>query len=53
MSANWAGLAAIVLLPLTVVTWRIRMEERALLAGLADRYRRYAEQHKRLIPLAW
>jgi hypothetical protein len=53
MSANWAGLAAIVLLPLAVIAWRIRMEERALLACLADRYRRYAAQHKRLIPLVW
>jgi len=53
MSANWAGLAAIVLLPLAVIVWRIRLEERALLAGLQDRYRRYAKQHKRLIPLVW
>ena len=52
-SANWAGLAAIVLLPLAVIVWRIRLEERALLAGLQDRYRRYAKQHKRLIPLVW
>ena len=53
MSANWAGLAAIVVLPLAVIVWRIRIEERALLTTLDDRYRRYATQHKRLIPLVW
>jgi protein-S-isoprenylcysteine O-methyltransferase Ste14 len=53
MSANWAGLAAMVLLPAGLVVWRIRMEERALLATLHDRYRGYAARHKRLIPLVW
>jgi protein-S-isoprenylcysteine O-methyltransferase len=50
-SANWAGLAAVTLLPLIVVIWLIHLEEHALLATLDDdRYRRYAAQHKRLIP---
>ena len=53
MSANWAGLAAMVLLPTGLVVWRIRMEERALLATLHDRYRGYAARHKRLVPLVW
>ena len=53
-SANWAGLAAVTLLPLIIVSWRIRLEEDALLATLDDdRYRRYAAQHKRLIPRVW
>jgi protein-S-isoprenylcysteine O-methyltransferase Ste14 len=52
-SANWAGLAAMVLLPLAVFCWRIRAEETALLATLGDRYACYAAQHKRLVPFVW
>jgi protein-S-isoprenylcysteine O-methyltransferase Ste14 len=52
-SANWAGLAAEVLLPLAVIIWRIRGEEEALLTTLGDRYRRYASGHRRLLPLIW
>ena len=53
MSANWAGVAAMTLLPLAVTVWRIRLEENALLAGLGDRYRAYAASRKRLVPLIW
>jgi protein-S-isoprenylcysteine O-methyltransferase Ste14 len=52
-SANWAGLAAVTLLILTPLLWRIHIEENALLTTLGDRYRAYAAQHKRLIPLIW
>ena len=52
-SANWAGLAAITLLPLAILLWRIHIEENALLATLGDRYRAYASHHKRLVPLIW
>jgi protein-S-isoprenylcysteine O-methyltransferase Ste14 len=52
-SANWVGLAGMVLLPLAVIVWRIHAEEAALLATLGDRYRSYAARHKRLIPLVW
>jgi protein-S-isoprenylcysteine O-methyltransferase Ste14 len=52
-SANWAGLAAMTLLPLVVVVWRIRIEENALLAVLGERYRGYAGRSKRLVPLVW
>ena len=52
-SANWASLAAIVVLPLAAVLWRIHAEESALLGTLGDRYRVYAAQHKRLVPLIW
>ena len=52
-SANWAGVAAMTLLPLAVTVWRIRLEENALLTGLGDRYRDYAAQRKRLAPLIW
>jgi protein-S-isoprenylcysteine O-methyltransferase Ste14 len=52
-SANWAGLAITVLLPLAVMLWRIRAEENALLATLGDRYACYAARHKRLVPFVW
>ena len=52
-AANWAGLAAITLLPLAILLWRIHIEENALLATLGDRYRAYASHHKRLVPLVW
>ncbi len=52
-SANWADLAGLLLLTLTGLLWRIRIEEAALLATLGDRYRAYAAQHKRLVPLVW
>jgi len=52
-SANWAGLAGVLLLVLAPLLWRIHVEERALLATLGDRYRAYAAQHKRLVPLIW
>ena len=52
-SANGAGLAAMALLPLAVILWRIHIEENALLTTLGDRYRGYASQHKRLVPLIW
>ena len=52
-SANWAGLAAMVLLPLAVILWRIHIEENALMTTLGDRYRAYASHHKRLVPLIW
>ena len=53
MAANWAGLAAMTLLPLAVTLWRIRLEEAALLTGLGERYRGYASDRKRLVPLVW
>jgi protein-S-isoprenylcysteine O-methyltransferase Ste14 len=43
----------VVIRPLAALLWRIHAEERALLATLGDRYRSYAAQHKRLIPLVW
>jgi protein-S-isoprenylcysteine O-methyltransferase Ste14 len=52
-SANWAGLATMALLPLSVILWRIHIEENALMTTLGDRYRAYASQHQRLVPLIW
>jgi protein-S-isoprenylcysteine O-methyltransferase Ste14 len=52
-AANWVSLAAMVLLPLASILWRIHAEERALMTMLGDRYRAYAAGHKRLIPIIW
>jgi protein-S-isoprenylcysteine O-methyltransferase Ste14 len=52
-SANWADLVALFLLTLTPLLWRIHVEETALRGTLGDRYRAYAAQHKRLVPLVW
>ena len=52
-AANWAGLAAMTLLPLAGILLRIRTEERALLVTLGDPYLAYAAHHKRLVPLVW
>ena len=52
-SANWADLAGVLLLALPPLLWRIHVEENALMSTLGDRYRAYAAQHKRLVPLVW
>ena len=52
-TANWADLAGLLLLTLTALLWRIRIEEAALMTTLGDRYCAYAAQHKRLVPLVW
>lgn len=50
---NWVSFAVIAALWLVIIAWRIRIEERALLAALDDRYRTYASHRKRLVPLVW
>jgi protein-S-isoprenylcysteine O-methyltransferase Ste14 len=50
---NWFGLGALTLMTLAGVSYRIHVEENALLEELGDRYRSYAEHHKRLIPFVW
>lgn len=50
---NWLGLAVLTVMTLVGLAYRIHVEENALLADLGDRYRSYAEDHKRLIPLLW
>jgi protein-S-isoprenylcysteine O-methyltransferase Ste14 len=52
-SANWADLAVVTLLIVAPLLWRIHIEERALMTTLGERYRSYAAQHKRLVPLVW
>jgi protein-S-isoprenylcysteine O-methyltransferase Ste14 len=51
--SNWVGLAGFTLSCLAIILWRIHIEEGALLSTAGERYRRYAEHHKRLIPLIW
>jgi protein-S-isoprenylcysteine O-methyltransferase Ste14 len=53
MWGNWVSLSTLTVLLLVFIIWRIRIEERALLASLDDRYRAYAAQRKRLVPLLW
>ena len=50
---NWLSLLVLVLAAGVGVVHRIRIEERALVADLGDRYRDYAASHKRLVPYLW
>ena len=50
---NWLALVVVVVLPTIAILWRIRVEERALLAGIGEPYRRFAATRKRLIPWVW
>jgi protein-S-isoprenylcysteine O-methyltransferase Ste14 len=50
---NWLGLGVLSVLILVALVYRIQVEEKALLEELGDRYRSYAEHHKRLIPFVW
>ena len=50
---NWAALAALIVLPTAGLVVRIRAEERALLDGLGEPYRRFAATRSRLIPGLW
>jgi protein-S-isoprenylcysteine O-methyltransferase Ste14 len=52
-AANWVALGVAVAAPLALLLVRIRIEERALLATLGERYLSYAAGHKRLVPLVW
>lgn len=52
-SANWVGLAALTLLPLALLVWRVRLVESTLAIALGERYGRYAGDRKRLVPLIW
>jgi protein-S-isoprenylcysteine O-methyltransferase Ste14 len=51
--SNWASLAVLAVVPTAGLIIRIRSEERALLAGLGDDYRRFAVTRPRLIPGVW
>lgn len=53
MTGNAAGAAAALVLVLVAVIHRLRVEERALVAALGDRYRAFAASRARLIPFVW
>ena len=50
---NWAALAVLAVVPTAALVVRIRVEERALLDGLGEPYRRFAASRKHLIPGLW
>jgi protein-S-isoprenylcysteine O-methyltransferase Ste14 len=51
--SNWASLIVLALVPTVGLLARIHSEERALLAGLGEEYRRYAATRRRLFPGVW
>lgn len=53
MVGNWVSAAGSLALLLTAVVHRIRIEERALIAAMGDRYRRFAAGRARLVPFVW
>jgi protein-S-isoprenylcysteine O-methyltransferase Ste14 len=50
---NWAALAVAFLVPTAGLVYRIHFEERALLEGLGEPYRRFAASRPRLFPGVW
>jgi protein-S-isoprenylcysteine O-methyltransferase Ste14 len=50
---NWAALAVLAVVPTAGLVARIRTEERALLAGLGEPYRRFAAGRPHLFPGLW
>jgi protein-S-isoprenylcysteine O-methyltransferase Ste14 len=50
---NWVGLAALMVLPLLGILYRIHVEESVLLSYFGDAYRDYANRTKKLLPGIW
>ena len=50
---NWASLAVVAIVPTAGIVVRIGVEERALLDGLGEQYRRFAAGRPRLFPGVW
>jgi protein-S-isoprenylcysteine O-methyltransferase len=50
---NWVGLAALVVLPLAGILYRIHVEESVLLGYFGSAYQAYASRTKRLLPGIW
>jgi protein-S-isoprenylcysteine O-methyltransferase Ste14 len=50
---NWVSTVCLAVAATAGLMYRIRVEERALLQTLGDRYRDYAATRKRLVPLVW
>jgi len=53
MLGNWVSAVGAEGLLLIAVVYRIRVEERALITALGDRYREFAASRARLIPYVW
>lgn len=51
--SNWASLAVLAVVPTVGLIIRIQSEERALLTGLGDDYRRFTATRARLVPGVW
>jgi protein-S-isoprenylcysteine O-methyltransferase Ste14 len=51
--ANWLSLAAMVVLPLVGIAYRINVEEAALRESVGSAYESYSSTRKRLIPFVW
>jgi protein-S-isoprenylcysteine O-methyltransferase Ste14 len=50
---NWAALVVLAVVPTVGLVVRIKTEERALLEGLGEPYRRFAASRPRLFPGVW
>jgi protein-S-isoprenylcysteine O-methyltransferase Ste14 len=53
MLGNWISLASLTVLPAVGLVMRIKVEERALVAGIGEPYRRFLATRSRLIPGVW
>ncbi|MEU4477896.1 isoprenylcysteine carboxylmethyltransferase family protein [Micromonospora sp. NPDC023966] len=53
MFGNWVGTAGAVVVISIALIYRLRIEERALIAELGNRYRDFAASRARLIPHVW
>jgi protein-S-isoprenylcysteine O-methyltransferase Ste14 len=53
MVGNWISAVGAVVLVLTALIYRLRIEERALTTAMGDRYRDFAASRARLIPYVW
>ncbi len=50
---NYLSLVALTVAVTCGLVYRIQVEEQALVAALGEKYRRYAESHRRLVPFIW
>lgn len=53
MVGNWLSAAGAIILVLIALNYRLRIEERALVAALGDRYGEFAASRARLVPYVW
>jgi protein-S-isoprenylcysteine O-methyltransferase Ste14 len=53
LSQNWICLIACALLPAAALSYRIRVEEQALIDELGMKYQDYMAKTKKLIPFIW